>query len=112
MAAGYGYTQPMADDAASTRVRRYRMVVTQFVGIGNTLRCQHQKQQRKTRVATQPGESHVHNRKFIAGLTVLFNRIVGSITQKKAKVTARDLMLGLAWGHFSRAKSNSGVAIL
>jgi len=69
-------TQAMADNAGCTRIRSYSMAVTKLVRIGNTLRRQHQKQQRKTRVATQVGESDFHNVKLIAGLAVLFNRIV------------------------------------
>ena len=46
-------TQAMADNAGCTRVGCYSMAITKLVRIGNTLCCQHQKQQCKTRVATQ-----------------------------------------------------------
>jgi len=79
MACADSSTQAMADNAGCTRIRSYSMAITKLVRIGNTLCCQHQKQQRKTRVATQPGESDFHNVKLITGLAVVFNRIVGSV---------------------------------
>ena len=54
-------TQAMADNAACTRVGCYSMGITQVVRIGNTLCCQHQKQQRKTRVATQCEGERFHS---------------------------------------------------
>ena len=74
-----GSTQAMADNAGCTRVRSYSMAITKLVRIGNTLCRQHQQQQCKTRVATQPGVSEFHSLKFITGLAVAFNRIVGSV---------------------------------
>ena len=61
MACADSSTQAMADNAGCTRVRSYSMAITKLVRIGNTLCCQHQKQQRKTRIVTQfeVGKFHI-----------------------------------------------------
>jgi hypothetical protein len=68
--------QAMADQAGCTRVGLQGMAVTKLVRIYDTLRCQHQQQQRKAQVATQCEGGKFHrlaiNSKIDCGLQPYF----------------------------------------